>query len=55
MGKLSRVIYVIPLQVTTIISHAICVLTAKSQRFAKILLNIDNLTMDSNYFVDFNR
>ena len=34
--------------------HAICVLTAKFQLFAKNLLNTDNFTMDSNYFVDFN-
>ena len=30
-------------------------LTAKSQFFARNLLNTDNFTMDSNYFVDFNR
>ena len=35
--------------------HTICVLTAKTQFFAKNLLNTDNFTMDSHYFVDFNR
>ena len=36
-------------------SHAICMLTAKSQFFVKNLLNTDNLTIHSNYIVDFNR
>ena len=36
-------------------SHANCVMTAKSEFFARNLLNTDNFTMDSNYFVDFNR
>ena len=36
-------------------SHAICVLTAKSQIFARNILNTVNFTMDSTYFVDFNR
>ena len=36
-------------------SHAICVLTAKSQFFARNLLNTYNFTMDSTYFVDFKR
>ena len=35
-------------------SHAICVLTAKSQIFARNILNTVNFTMDSTYFVDFN-
>ena len=35
-------------------SHAICVLTAKSQFFARNLLNTQNFTMDSTYLVDFN-
>ena len=36
-------------------SHAICVLTSKSQFFARNLLNTYNFTMDSTYFVYFNR
>ena len=36
-------------------NHAICVLTAKSQFFARNLLNTYNFTMDLTYFVDFNR
>ena len=36
-------------------THAICVLTAKSQFFARNLLNTYNFTMDLTYFVDFNR
>ena len=36
-------------------SHAICVLTAKSQFFARNLLNTYNFTLDLTYFVDFNR
>ena len=36
-------------------SHAICVLAAKSLFFARNLLNTYNFTMDSTYFVDFNR
>ena len=35
-------------------SHAICVLTAKSQFFVRNLVNTDNFTMDSTYFVDYN-
>ena len=35
-------------------SHAICVLTSKSQFLARNLLNTYNFTMDSTYFVDFN-
>ena len=38
----------------SIISRAFCVLTAKSQPFAKNWLNSDNKSMDSNFFVDFN-
>ena len=36
-------------------SHAICVLTVKSQFFARNLLNTYNFTIDSTYFMDFNR
>ena len=36
-------------------SHTICVLTAKFQFFARNLLNTYNFTIDSTYFVDFNR
>ena len=36
-------------------SCAIRVLTVKSQFFARTLLNTYNFTMDSTYFVDFNR
>ena len=36
-------------------SHAICVLTAKSKFFARNLLNTYKFTIDSAYFVDFNR
>ena len=38
-----------------IISFAICVLTVKSQLFAKNVLNTDNFTMDFNYFMDLKR
>ena len=37
-----------------IISHAMCVLTAKFQLFAKKGLNTHNFAMDSNHFVFFN-
>ena len=38
-----------------IITYAICALTSKFQLFTKKGLNTDNFTMDSKYFVDFNR